>query len=226
MKLLLIEDEPLLLEKMHQRLTAKGALVDMTDRGEEGLFNLQEFAYDAVILDLGLPDISGLEVLQRLRAEAGDNQRVPVLILSARNSWQEKVTGLKAGADDYLGKPFEFEELWARLEVLARRNVESAVHDVLSYADMRLDLTDKTLQVGQEEYNLTLTEFRLLQVFFKSPNRVFSKDQLLERITDQNYDRESNVIEVYIRKLRKMIGKEPIQTLRGMGYKFVPPKSN
>lgn len=225
MKLLLIEDEPLLLEKMQQRLTAKGALVDTADYGTEGLFNLQEFGYDAVILDLGLPDISGLQVLQQLRAKEGVNQRVPVLILSARSSWQEKVTGLKSGADDYLGKPFEFEELWVRLEVLARRHLDAASRDVIQFDDLSLDLNDKTLQVGVEYYRLTLTEFRLLKFFFANPNRVFSKDQLSDRISDQHQDRESNVIEVYIRKLRKMIGKEPIQTLRGMGYKFVPPKS-
>ncbi|BBP47012.1 DNA-binding response regulator [Thiosulfatimonas sediminis] len=226
MKLLLIEDEPLLLEKMHRRLSEQGAVVDVANNGREGLFNLQEFEYDALILDLGLPDINGLEVLQQLRTQAGNNQRLPVLILSARNSWQEKVTGLKAGADDYLGKPFEFEELWVRLEVLARRNQDSGLHDVLNYANLYLDLNDKTLQVGAQQHRLTLTEFRLLQVFFKSPNRVFSKEQLLGRIADQNYDRESNVIEVYIRKLRKMIGKETIQTLRGMGYKFVPPQAD
>ncbi|MBO1927314.1 response regulator transcription factor [Thiomicrorhabdus sp. 6S2-11] len=226
MKLLLVEDETLLLEKMQQRLSEKGALVDIADSGTDGLFNLQEFGYDAVILDLGLPDISGLQVLQQLRAEEGVNQRVPVLILSARDSWQEKVAGLKSGADDYLGKPFEFEELWARLEVLARRNLDTASRDNIQFGDLSLDLNDKTLHVGAEHFNLTLTEFRLLQFFFANPNRVFSKDQLSERISDQHQDRESNVIEVYIRKLRKMIGKEPIQTLRGMGYKFVPPKSN
>lgn len=222
MKLLIIEDESLLQERLQLQFTSKAALVDTAETASEGLYYLQEFAYDVVILDIGLPDLNGLEVLQQLRSGAGPNNHTPVLILSARSSWQEKVEGLKLGADDYLAKPFEFEELWARVEVLGRRAAKVEMLDVLEFPPYRLDLGAKTLLVGDQEVVPTLTEFRLLQAFFKNPHRVLSKEQLLQRISDHSQERESNVIEVYVRKLRKMLGKEAIQTLRGLGYKFIP----
>ncbi|MBF6058746.1 response regulator transcription factor [Thiomicrorhabdus heinhorstiae] len=220
MKLLLVEDEPLLVETLARRLSEAKFLLDTATDGEEALYLLNEFSYDLVILDLGLPKLPGLEVLQTLRADQTNNNRsIPVLILTARNAWQERVEGLKAGADDYVGKPFQFEELLARVEVLLRR--KEGVSEKLAIDDMVLDLASKQLTVGEQAYNLTMTEFRLMRVFLAQPNRVFSKDELIQRIADQNYDRESNVIEVYIRKLRKMLGKERIETLRGLGYKLV-----
>ena len=220
MKILLIEDEPLLVENLQTRLMALDYLVDIALDGEEGRYALTEFAYDLVLLDLGLPKRPGLVVLEMLRN--GDmplNVNTPVLILTARNAWQERVEGLKKGANDYLGKPFQFEELVARIEVLLRRST-SAVESVTA-GHVQLNLDTKQLTVGTECFDLTLTEFRLAKVLLSQPNKVFSKETLLERISDQNYDRESNIIEVYIRKLRKMMGKEAIETLRGLGYKFV-----
>ena len=220
MKILLIEDEPLLVENLQSRLMALDYLVDVALDGEEGSYALQEFAYDLILLDLGLPKRPGLVVLEMLRK--GDmplNTQTPVLILTARNAWQERVEGLKKGANDYLGKPFQFEELVARIEVLLRRSMSGA--DLLTAGHVQLNLDTKQLTVEADKFDLTLTEFRLAKVLLSQPNKVFSKEVLLERISDQNYDRESNIIEVYIRKLRKMLGKEAIETSRGLGYKFV-----
>lgn len=220
MKLLLIEDEPLLVESLQSRLTALDYLVDVALDGEEGSYALAEFAYDLVLLDLGLPKRPGLAILDALRkGEWPLNTQTPVLILTARNAWQERVEGLKKGANDYLGKPFHFEELQARIEVLLRRATSGAAW--LSAGSVQLNLDSKQLVVEGQRFDLTLTEFRLAKVLLSNPNKVFSKEALLERISDQYYERESNIIEVYIRKLRKMMGKEAIETLRGLGYKFV-----
>lgn len=220
MKILLIEDEPLLVENLQKRLMALDYLVDVALDGEEGCYALKEFAYDLVLLDLGLPKRPGLVVLELLRnGEMPLNTQTPVLILTARNAWQERVEGLKKGANDYLGKPFQFEELVARIEVLLRRPDNGA--EFLTAGNIQLNLDTKQLMVDAESFDLTLTEFRLAKVLLSQPNKVFSKESLLERISDQNYDCESNIIEVYIRKLRKMMGKHAIETLRGLGYKFV-----
>ncbi len=220
MKILLIEDEPLLVENLQSRLIALDYLVDVALDGEEGSYALQEFAYDLILLDLGLPKRPGLVVLEMLRrGEMPLNTETPVLILTARNAWQERVEGLKKGANDYLGKPFHFEELVARIEVLLRRSSNGA--ELLTAGNVQLNLDTKQLTVEAESFDLTLTEFRLAKVLLSHPNKVFSKETLLERISDQNYDRESNIIEVYIRKLRKMMGKTAIETSRGLGYKFV-----
>ncbi len=220
MKLLLIEDEPLLVESLQNRLTALDYLVDVALDGEEGSYALAEFAYDLVLLDLGLPKRPGLAILDALRkGEWPLNTQTPVLILTARNAWQERVEGLKKGANDYLGKPFHFEELQARIEVLLRGATSGAAW--LSAGSVQLNLDSKQLVVEGLRFDLTLTEFRLAKVLLSNPNKVFSKEALLERISDQYYERESNIIEVYIRKLRKMMGKEAIETLRGLGYKFV-----
>ncbi|VAW47271.1 response regulator in two-component regulatory system with PhoQ [hydrothermal vent metagenome] len=219
MKLLLIEDEPLLVETIQTRLAKRHYLVDVALDGEEAEYALKEFSYDLILLDLGLPKRPGLIILEALRkGEFLQNTQTPVLILTARNSWQERVEGLKKGADDYLGKPFHYEELLARIEALLRR--KHAGSNTLSVANVVLNLETKQLHTSEQTYNLTLTEFRLAYVFLSNPDKVFSKEALLARISDQHYDRESNVIEVYIRKLRKMMGKQAIETLRGLGYRF------
>ncbi len=195
-------------------------LVDVALDGEEGCYALNEFAYDLVLLDLGLPKRPGLVVLEMLRGgKMPPNTQTPVLILTARNAWQERVEGLKKGANDYLGKPFQFEELVARIEVLLRRPDNRAA--LLTIGNIQLNLDSKQLMVDADSFDLTLTEFRLAKVLLSHPNKLFSKENLLERISDQNYDRESNIIEVYIRKLRKMMGKQAIETSRGLGYKLV-----
>jgi len=220
MKLLLIEDEALLVENLQARLLENQYLVDVALDGDEAVYALQEFSYDLILLDLGLPKRPGLVVLDSLRkGEMPLNTQTPVLILTARNSWQERVEGLKKGADDYLGKPFQYEELLARIEVLLRR--PHAGSDFVIAAHCQLNLATKQLTVDQNTYDLTMTEFRLTHVLLSNPNKVFSKEALLARISDQNYERESNIIEVYIRKLRKMMGRTSIETLRGLGYRFV-----
>ncbi|NPA71953.1 MAG: response regulator transcription factor, partial [Gammaproteobacteria bacterium] len=205
------------------RLISLDYIVDTALDGDCAQFALQEYRYDLVLLDLGLPKQPGLVVLEKLRAgEMPLNTDTPVLILTARNAWQERVEGLKKGANDYLGKPFQFEELQARIEVLLRRNsVNSGQSEVIEAGGCQLDLGAKQLRVGREAYDLTLTEFRLVKVLLSQPNQLFSKEQLLARISDQDYECESNIIEVYIRKLRKMMGKTAIETSRGLGYKFV-----
>lgn len=219
MKLLLIEDETLLVETIQARLIEQQYLVDVAYDGDEAVYALQEFAYDLILLDLGLPKRPGLAVLEYLkRGKRSLNSQTPVLILTARNSWQERVEGLKKGADDYLGKPFQYEELLVRIEVLLRR--KNAGSELIVAAHCRLNLETKQLNVNEASYDLTMTEFRLAHIFLSNPNKVFSKEVLLARISDQHYERESNIIEVYIRKLRKMMGKASIETLRGLGYRF------
>jgi len=221
MKLLLVEDETLLIANLKQRFTDMGALVDTAVNGEQALLAMSQCHYDLVVLDLGLPKLSGLEVLKSARLQ-GVNQATPILILSARNSWKERVEGLNAGADDYLGKPFEFDELWARIEALYRRNMAKNSHQaVLKIDDLELNLNFKNLTINQSVIELTKTEFRLLHYFMLHPDHVLSKDQLLDRISDDQSDRGSNVIEVYIRKLRQKVGRERIETLRGLGYRLV-----
>jgi len=223
MKLLLIEDEALLVETIQARLTEQHYLVDVACDGDEATYILQEFAYDLILLDLGLPKRPGLVILEAIRQNDFPlNTQTPVLILTARNSWQERVEGLKKGADDYLGKPFQCEELLARIEALLRR--KHAGSNTLQVAGCELNLETKQLKVADDTYDLTRTEFRLVYVFLSNPNKVFSKEVLLARMSDQHYDRESNVIEVYVRKLRKMMGKQAIETLRGLGYRFCSEK--
>lgn len=220
MKLLIVEDEQKLLDILNQSFQDLGALVDCATNGEQALISLTQVKYDVVILDLGLPQLPGIEVLKRVRA-SGLNQSTPILILSARNSWQERVQGLQAGADDYLGKPFEFEELNARLLALFRRSTPQPHQSMeLSFCNLTLNLETKSVTIHNQEHSLTKTEFRLLEYFMRHPNKILSKDQLIERISDHNQNHESNVIEVYIRKLRKKIGSHLIETHRGLGYKM------
>lgn len=220
-KLLLCEDESALVETLSRQLKSSGFIVDVAEDGAQALYLAKEFDYDLWILDLGLPKIDGLSVLKQLRQE-GFNTRV--LILTARNNWQDRVAGLKAGADDYLGKPFHFEELLARIEALLKRPHQSMSSN-LQYDRFELKIADKYLvsheNGKQESWSLTKTEFTLLLTFFQHPGQVYSKDQLLQKLGDQHYEREGNLIEVYIRKLRGYLGKEAIETLRGQGYRLV-----
>lgn len=217
MKLLLIEDERLLVDNLKTQLESAGYLVDTAYDGDEASFMLEEYVYDLIILDLGLPKKPGLVVLEELRAR---HLSTPVLILTARNSWQERVEGLKKGADDYLGKPFHFEELLARIEVLLKRP-QQRQDETIDLPPFQLNLDTRELATPDETIKLTKMEFGLVKLFLSNPNKVFSKEALLQSVTDHNYDRESNITEVYIRKLRQYFGKERIETLRGQGYRFV-----
>lgn len=214
---MLVEDDAALSAELVPELRHAGYAVDLADDGEEALFMGDTEDYDIVILDLGLPRLNGLELLRRWRT--GGN-KVPVLILTARDSWREKVDGLKAGADDYLTKPFHFEELLARLQALLRR----------SHASVGVRLQATGLMLDEEHQQivfdngvtlaLTGTEFRLLRYFMMNPGKLLSKTRLTEHVYEQDFDRDSNLIEVYVRRLREKIGKERIETRRGQGYVF------
>lgn len=217
MRLLVVEDDPPLGERLRTRLVAEGYAVDLARDGIDGAHLGATEPYDAVILDLGLPGKPGLTVLREWRAAAN---RVPVLILTARDGWAERVEGLQAGADDYLGKPFHIEELLARIQALLRR--AAPVPDTELHAgDWRLDEARQCLvdRSGNEQA-LTATEFRLLRYFMRHPDEVLSKTRLSEHVYDYDAERDSNVIEVYVRRLRGLLGNERIETRRGQGYVF------
>lgn len=217
MRLLLIEDDPDLSNSIKAELKRAGYAVDVAFDGEQGEFLGMTESYDVVILDLGLPKISGLEVLKLWR-EADNN--VPVIILTARDAWHEKVDGFKAGADDYLGKPFHFQELLARIQAILKR-VQHRPQEKLSAFGIELDEEQQTVLVnGQEQVILTALEFRLLRYLMTHPNKVLSKNQLMEHIYEYDGDPGSNVIEVYINRLRHIVGKDLIVNRRGQGYIF------
>ena len=217
MRLLLVEDDRALADGIATDLRQAGFAVDIAGDGidAEHLGRVQE--YDAVILGLGLPGKPGLEVLRSWR---DSGLAMPVLILTARDSWTERVAGLKSGADDYLGKPFHFEELSARLEALLRRSAGRAAPE-LTVAGLRLDEERQCVAradgVGVE---LTGTEFRLLRYLMTHPDKVLSKSRLTDHVYEGDHDRDSNVLEVYVRRLREKIGKDCIETRRGQGYLF------
>ena len=216
MRLLLVEDDTLLSGRLRTDLERAGFAVDVADNGVDAEFMGESEPYDVVVLDLGLPRRSGLDVLRHWRA-AGNP--VPVLILTARDAWHEKVDGFKAGADDYLGKPFHVAELLARLQALLRRGV-TRPHGPLQAAGLELDEDTQTarLLATDEVFELTGTEFRLLRYFMRHPGRVLSKSRLAEHVYDFDAERDSNVLEVYINRLRRKFGRDLIATRRGQGY--------
>ncbi|MEA1082090.1 response regulator transcription factor [Marinobacter qingdaonensis] len=217
MRLLLVEDDRLLADGLTGQLEKAGFSIDWTGTAREAVSFGKHDDYRAVVLDLGLPDGSGLEVLKTWRA----NQiNVPVLILTARGDWQDKVNGLKAGADDYLAKPFQTEELIARLNAIIRRS-EGRVQSLLKAGGFELDENRQSLRLPDgSEHSLTGTEFRLLRCLMSRPGQVFSKEQLMEQLYNLNDTPSDNVIEAYIRRLRKLVGPESILTRRGQGYLF------
>ncbi|HHC73045.1 MAG TPA: response regulator transcription factor [Thiotrichales bacterium] len=217
MRLLLVEDDKALVDDLLPELRQAGFAVDVAPDGREALYLGENEAYDAVVLDLGLPLMGGLEVLRRWR---GEEMAVPVLILTARDSWQEKVEGLKAGADDYLTKPFHREELLARLQALIRR-AHGRVERWLEAGDLVLDEEHQVIRKRDgTTIELTGTEFRLLRYFMMNSGKLLSKTRLTEHVYEQDFDRDSNLIEVYVRRLREKIGRERIETRRGQGYVF------
>jgi len=215
--LLLVEDDTELAEGIASDLRHAGYAVDTADNGIDAEYLGREQLYDAVVLDLGLPGRPGLQVLEAWRA-AG--LKTPVLILTARDSWSDRVHGLKAGADDYLGKPFHVEELLARLQALLRRSTGRASAE-LSVGGLRLDEErQRVTRPDGVEVELTGTEFRLLRYLMSHPDRVLSKTRLTEHVYEGDFDRDSNVLEVYVRRLRDKIGRDHIETRRGQGYLF------
>ncbi len=217
MRLLLVEDDSELSQNLHQQLKLQGYAVDIADNGIDAEFMGNEEPYDMVILDLGLPQRSGLEVLKNWREQ---HNAVPVIILTARDAWHERVDGFKAGADDYLGKPFHFEELLVRIQALLRRHHKS-VGEPITESGLLLDEDRQTVTLATGvTTDLTGTEFRLLRYFMLNPDKILTKTRLVEHVYDQDFDKDSNLIEVYVRHLRKIIGKDCIVTKRGQGYIF------
>lgn len=217
MRLLLVEDDRLLAEGLTSQLEKSGFSVDTTSSAKEAALLGKQEDYKACVLDLGLPDGNGLDVLTKWRAQG---MSLPVLILTARDDWQDKVNGLKAGADDYLAKPFQTEELIARLNAIMRRS-EGRVFSTVKVGRFELDENRQYLKIaGDGEHSLTGTEFRLLRCLMGRPGQIFSKEQLIEQLYNLNDTPNENVIETYIRRLRKLVGAETIVTRRGQGYLF------
>lgn len=215
MKLLLVEDDQSLAKSLKRTLVQAGYAVEHADNGIDALHLGQQEAFDVVILDLGLPGKPGLEVLQAWRQQG---LSMPVLVLTARDAWHERVDGLKAGADDYLGKPFHAEELLARLEALVRRQFGRA-DNTLSHDGVVLDTGRQSATSAKGEvFELTGIEYRLLHYLMMNPGRVISKTELSEHVYEEEQLRDSNVIEVYINRLRQRFGKHFIETRRGQGY--------
>lgn len=217
MRLLLVEDDAEVASRLQADLRRAGYAADVTGDGDEAAYLGREEAFDAVILDLGLPGRSGLEILAGWRRAGVE---VPVLILTVRDAWYERVEGFEAGADDYVGKPFHTAELIARLGALLRRR-HGLPAGPLAVGGLRLDeqAQEVTTPAG-ERYELTATEFRLLRYMMHNPGRVLSKTALSEHIYEYDDERDSNVVEVYIRRLRRKIGAERIRTRRGQGYEL------
>ena len=217
MRLLLVEDDMNLVSSLKPSLTRAGYVVEHAGNGIDGQFLGQEEAFDVVILDLGLPGKSGLEVLTQWRQQG---VTVPVLILTARDAWHERVDGLKAGADDYLGKPFHTEELLARLEALVRRKFGHA-DNTLTHAGITLDVRRQVVTNAEgEEFELTGIEYRLLRYLMMNPEKILSKTELSEHMYEEEQLKDSNVVEVYINHLRQILGKSFIETRRGQGYRL------
>ena len=211
-----IEDDPDLSRSLKVDLEHAGYAVDIAMDGEQGEFLGMTESYDIIILDLGLPKLSGLEVLRLWRQ---NNNSVPVIVLTARDAWHEKVDGFKAGADDYLGKPFHIQELLARIQALLKR-LHGQNKLGLSINGVELNEERQTLLIDGQQLELTAVEFRLLRCLMLNPGKVLSKSQLSEHIYDYDSDRDSNVIEFYINRLRGKLGKNLITTRRGQGYVF------
>ena len=218
MRLLLVEDDLDLIHTLQKDLERAGFAVDVANDGVEAKFLGCEGIYDVVVLDLGLPKLSGLEVLKYWRDQG---LLLPVIVLTARDSWHERIEGFKTGADDYLGKPFHVEELLARLNAVLQRSNNNAPSNNLIKTGLVLDSTNQTVTLDNElTHALTGVEFRLLRYFMSHPEKILSKSTLTEHVYDFDSDKDSNVIEVYVKRLRNIIGKHRIETRRGQGYLF------
>lgn len=220
MRILVVEDEAQLRAQIQGQLQVAGHVVDVSGEGKDGLYQASEYPIDAAIIDLGLPGMSGIELIQHLRA-AG--KRVPILILTARGSWQDKVQGLEAGADDYLVKPFQMEELLARIKALLRR-AAGAVQNRVDCGPISLDLNAQAVSLQGQPVELTSFEYRLLAYLVKQRGAVVSKSELADYLYPHEEDRDSNVLEVLVGRLRRKLDPQgvlnPIETLRGRGYRF------
>ncbi len=220
MRILVVEDEKILCQQIQAFFIHKGYAVDVAYNGNDGYYFAKEFALDVAIVDVGLPDFSGIELVKKLRQHAINT---PILLLTARSRWQDKVEGLEAGADDYLTKPFHYEELEARINALIRRSTGNA-QPILSYANITIDTLAQDVRVDGALVELTAFEYKVLEYLMFRKGEVISKTVLTEHIYAEDFDRDSNVIEVFIGRLRKKIDPhgttKPIETLRGRGYRI------
>jgi two-component system response regulator PhoP len=220
MRILIVEDDSRLLTQLDSLLQQNGYSVDLADDGAKALFLLNEHPYDLAIIDIGLPIIDGFAVIQKARK---NQVTCPILILTARDRWQEKVEGLDAGADDYLTKPFQNEELLARVKALIRRAAGQASPTIES-GPISLNTLSEQVSIDGQEIELTAYEYKVLEYLLLNPKKIVSKTELTEHIYDQDFDLDSNVIEVFVGRLRKKLDPQgtinPIETLRGRGYRI------
>ena len=220
MRLLIVEDETLLREQLASTLGVDGYAIDQASDGREGLYLGTEYDYDLAVIDLGLPELDGVSLIKALRLA---DRNFPIIILTARDQWQDKVEGLEAGGDDYLTKPFHPQELKARINALLRRAAGHASSEI-NYGQLVLDTRAKTVSRNGAVAELTSFEYNTFEYMALNPNKVVSKVTLTEHLYDQDFDRDSNVIEVFMMRLRKKIDPEntlkPITALRGQGYRF------
>jgi len=220
MRLLVVEDDPDLNRQLVSALTEAGYVVDKATDGEEGHFLGETEPYDAVVLDLGLPGMDGVTILEKWR-RAG--RKMPVLILTARDRWSDKVAGFDAGADDYVAKPFFMEEVLARIRALLRRATGHATSE-LECGPLRVDTRTSRVTVNGTAVKLTSLEYRLVEYLIHHQGRIISRTELVEHLYDQDFDRDSNTIEVFIGRLRRKLGKDMIETVRGLGYRLAAPE--
>ena len=215
---LIVEDEENMVSFIKMELEYEGYNVDVANDGRKAVSLALEKDYDVILLDLMLPGINGIEVCRRIRKE----KETPIIMLTARDSVMDKVTGLKSGADDYLAKPFAIEELIARMEVIFRRNKKDKINSELKFKDIILDIEGRTVRRNNEVIELTNTEFQLLLMFMKNINRALTRDIIMENIWGYNSEAETNVVDVYVRYIRNKLDKNDkekyIQTIRGVGY--------
>jgi two-component system response regulator PhoP len=226
MRVLIVEDEEALRGQLVTRLKEEGFAVDATGDGAEGLYLGKEYPIDVAVIDLGLPSLSGIDLIKALRSA---DKQFPILILTARSRWQDKVEGLDAGGDDYLVKPFHVEELLARIKALLRRASGWAQSEI-SCGPVSLNTSSQEVKVDGQDLELTAYEYKVLEYLMLHTGEVVSKTRLTEHIYEEDYDRDSNVIEVFVARLRKKLDPEdkysPIETLRGRGYRFALAKNS
>jgi two-component system response regulator PhoP len=220
MRILIAEDDSRLLTQLDALLQQHGYSVDLADNGEHALFLIKEYSYDLAIIDIGMPKLDGFEVIKKARQA---DISCPILILTARDRWQEKVEGLDAGADDYLTKPFHDEELLARAKALIRR-ASGQANPTIQFGPISLDTVSEELSLNGQALDLTAYEYKVMEYLMLNPQKVISKTELTEHIYDQDFDLDSNVIEVFVGRLRKKLDPsgelKPIETLRGRGYRI------
>jgi two-component system OmpR family response regulator len=222
MRLLVVEDDPDLNRQLVTALSDAGYAVDSAADGEDGHHLGDSEPYDAIVLDLGLPKMDGISVLESWRR---NGKMMPVLILTARDRWSDKVQGFDAGADDYVAKPFHMEEVLARIRALLRRSAGHATNE-LTCGPVTLDTRSSRVSVNGNPVRLTSHEYRLLAYLMHHGGRVVSRTELVEHLYDQDFDRDSNTIEVFVGRLRKKLGIDVIQTVRGLGYMLAPPAAD